>query len=102
MIPLLLTLLPSIASALACVIILWRAEPALNRMTTGTHFTVRLAMWLLVVGAAAQLLALAMGTVPQWPTVVLELGVACLLYCERRLRVLIPRPRKPAADPHLF
>jgi hypothetical protein len=34
-----------------------------------------------------------MGTVPQWPTVLLELGVACLLYCERRLRVLIPRPR---------
>lgn len=95
-------LLLSIASALACTMILWRAEPALNCMTPGTHFTVRLAMWLLVVGAAAQLLALAMGAVPQWPTVVLELGVACLLYCERRLRVLIPRPRKPATDHNLF
>lgn len=101
MIPMLLTLL----ALLACIIILWRAEPALARMTPATPFTIRLAMWLLVVGAAAQLLALAMGITPQWPTVVLELGVACLLYCERRLRVLIPRsrhPRRPRTDPDLF
>ena len=55
-------------------------------------------MWLLTVGAAAQLLALAAGSVPQWPTVLLELGVACLLYCERRLRVIIPTPRQPRRD----
>ena len=88
-------LLLSIASAAACAVILWRAEPALNRMTRATPGPVRVAMWLLTVGAAAQLLAITMGTAPQWPTVLLELGVACLLYCERRLRVLIPPPRKP-------
>lgn len=91
-------LLLSLASAAACAVILWRAEPALNRMSPATSTTVRVAMWLLTVGAAAQLLALAAGTAPQWPTVVLELGVACLLYCERRLRVIIPAPRLPRRD----
>lgn len=95
------TLLTGLA-LLACAIILWRAEPALARMTPSTPFTVRVAMWLLVVGSAAQLLALAMGISPQAPTVVLELGIACLLYCERRLRVLIPRPtpRGPCSPQH--
>lgn len=87
-------LLLSITSAAACAVILWRAEPALNRMTADTPAPVRVSMWLLTVGAAAQLLALALGAVPQWPTVLLELGVACLLYCERRLRVLVPRQQR--------
>jgi hypothetical protein len=91
-------LLLSLASAAACAVILWRAEPALNRMSATTPNTVRLALWLITVGAAAQLVALGMGSAPQWPTVVLELGVACLLYCERRLRVLIPSPRQPHRD----
>ena len=43
-------------------------------------------------------MAITMGTIPQWPTVLLELGVACLLYCERRLRVIIPTPRQPRRD----
>lgn len=91
-------LLLSLASAAASAVILWRAEPALNRMTPATNATVRVAMWLLTVGAAAQLLAITMGTIPQWPTVLLELGAACLLYCERRLRVIIPTPRQPRRD----
>lgn len=91
-------LLLSLASAAACAVILLRAEPALNRMSPATSTTVRVAMWLLTVGAAAQLLAITMGTIPQWPTVLLELGVACLLYCERRLRVIIPTPRQPRRD----
>lgn len=94
MIPLLLI----VASAAACTVILWRAEPALNRMSAATPNTVRVAFLFITVGAAAQLIALAMGHAPQWPTVLLELGMACLLYCERRLRVLIPRPRTPHAD----
>ena len=91
-------LLLSITSAAACAVILWRAEPALNRMTRATPGPVRVAMWLLTVGAAAQLLAITMGTIPQWPTVLLELGVASMLYCERRLRVIIPTPRQPRRD----
>jgi len=87
-------LLLSLTSAAACAVILWRAEPALNRMTADTPAPVRVSMWLLTVGAAAQLLELAIGAVPQWPTVLLELGVACLLYCERSMRVLIPSPRR--------
>ena len=27
-----------------------------------------------------------------------QLGIACLLYCERRLRVIIPAPRQPRRD----
>lgn len=94
-----ITLTLSVASAAACAVILWRAEPALNRMTPGTHAVVRIAMWLITVGAAAQLVGIVTGVAPQWPTVVLEIGIACLLSCERRLRVLIPRPRNPATDP---
>lgn len=91
-----ITLLLSVASAAACTVILWRAEPALNRMGPATPASARVAMWLITVGAAAQLVALVMGHAPQGPTVVLELGVACLLYCARRLRVLVPSPRVPS------
>lgn len=94
-----ITLTLSVASAAACAVILWRAEPALNRMTPGTHAVVRIAMWLITVGAAAQLVGIVTGIAPQWQNVVLEIGIACLLSCERRLRVLIPRPRNPATDP---
>lgn len=79
-------------SALACAIILLRAEPALNAMTPATPLVVRMALWLLCCGALAQLLSIVMGEVPRWPTVVLELGTGVLLYCERRMRVLVPRP----------
>lgn len=95
MTPLLLTVL----SACACAIIIWRAEPALNRMSPATPLPVRMAMWLLLVGAAAQLLAITLGATTPWPTVVLELGVASLLYCERRLHLLIPRSRPPQHRP---
>ena len=37
-------LLLSITSAAACAVILWRAEPALNRMTRATPGPVRVAM----------------------------------------------------------
>lgn len=76
-------------------IILWRAEPALNRMSPATPFVVRLAVWLLVVAACAQLVTLITGRLPDWPAVLLQLGVAALLMCERRLRVLVPRQRPP-------
>lgn len=85
-------------------IMLWRAEPALNRMSPATPFVVRLAMWLLVVAACAQLLTLITGRLPDWPAVLLHIGVAALLLCERRLRVLVPRQRPPrrAADSPQF
>lgn len=97
MIAALLTLL----SIAACAVILWRAEPALNRMSRATPILIRLAMWLLVVSACAQFVTLLMGQAPDVPAVLLQAGVAALLLCERRLRILVPRQR-PATDPQLF
>jgi len=86
-------LLPSALSLVACIVILRRVEPALNRMSCNTLLTVRLALFLLLVGASVQILDILLGNPPAWPAVVLAAGVAVLMLCERRLRVLIPRPR---------
>lgn len=84
-----------VVAAVAAGVILYRAEPALNRMSRQTHIMVRLSMFLLVVGACAQIGAIVlMGCVPSAPEVILFSGVAALLSCERRMRVLIQRPRR--------
>lgn len=80
-----------ILAALMCGVILWRAEPTLARMDRHTHLTVRLAMWLATVGAVARLGWLAMGGVPDGITVLMLAGLAALLVCERRLRIIVPR-----------
>lgn len=89
-------------SVAACAVILWRGEPALNRLGPATPLIVRLALWLIVIGACAQLLGLVMGIAPQWPSVVLQSGIAALLYCERRLRGLVPHPRRRTPRPGAF
>lgn len=76
-------------------VMLWRAEPALNRMSRCTPFLVRLAFLLIAVGALALGLSVLSGRVPDVQTVLIAAGVAALLVCERRLRVLLPRSRPP-------
>ena len=83
---------------IAAVVIFWRAESVLNLMAPGCRLLVRLAFWLLVVGAAAMAVRLWQGYVPP-PAVVLTLaGMALLLVSERRVRALLrahtPRPVK--------
>ena len=84
-----------IATASASVITLIRCEPAIGRMTCHTHLMVRLSIWLLCVSSLAQVGAITLlGHIPTTPELLLSLGVASLLMCERRMRVLIPRPNR--------
>ena len=76
---------------LAAGVIVVRAEPALNRMSRETTFLVRVAFHLLAVGSAAQIVFVVVGDTPSWPTAILLVGVAGLLACEKRLRILTPR-----------
>ncbi|MDT3735565.1 MAG: hypothetical protein ROZ00_05020 [Denitratisoma sp.] len=75
-----------------CTIILARAEPAINRMSRDTPRLVRLAFILLAGGAVAGIFAIASGAVPEWHVLMLAAGIAALLVCERRLRILTRAP----------
>lgn len=86
-----------IASALSAFVVLLRAEPALGRMSGATPPAVRVSLWLLVVGTAARLGSIVLyGTVPPAYEVITAAGVALLLLCERRIRILVP-PGRPRA-----
>lgn len=90
-----LPLLQQAIAVLACVVILIRAEPALNRMGKGTPFMIRLSIHLLAFGALAEAGCIVFSNeVPGWPAVILSAGVAALLFCDRRLRMLCQQPRK--------
>lgn len=78
----------------ACIVIIWRSEPALANMTAGTHFLVRFSMWLAVVGAVARIGWVMLGGVPDPITLVMLIGMAALIVCERRLRVLTGTRRR--------
>lgn len=79
---------------LAALVIIVRTEPALNRMSRCTPFMVRAAFHLLALGAAAEIVCIVVGDVPSWPTAIVTVGVAALLICERRLRLLCPPPKR--------
>lgn len=80
-------------AAIACAaLILFRAEPALARMSSGTQTLIRYAMLLLAGGALAIILTILSGASVDLPTLLLLAGIALLLICERRLRYLITRP----------
>lgn len=81
---------------LACLIILFRTEPVINRMGENTPPLIRIAFLLLVIGSASGVLFTLLGQVPDWLTIIFALGVAALLFCERRIRVLTRiRPKPP-------
>lgn len=86
-------LINQVIGAVACGVIIWRSEPALNKMTTHTHLAVRLAMWLVLLGAVARLWSIFTGSVPDNITVLMLAGIATLISCERRLEVLTHRKR---------
>ena len=82
------------AELLLAGVMLWRAEPALNRMSRCTPFMIRASFHLLTLGAAAEIVFILSGEVPSWPTAITTVGVAALLICERRLRLLCPPTRR--------
>lgn len=74
---------------LAAAVIFWRAEAVLNLMAASCRLQIRLAFWLLAVGAAAAGTLIYQGYTPP-PAVMLTLaGVALLLVSERRVRALL-------------
>lgn len=84
-----------VAAAGASGLILYRAEPALNRMTRKTNIMVRMAMFMLVIGSVAQVGSIVLfGHVPTIPEAILFAGVSALLSCERRVRVLVPQHKQ--------
>lgn len=89
-----LDLIAQLLAAAAAVVIIWRAEPALSRMSRCTPLMVRCAFWLLAVGAAGAILCIVSGDVPPWPAIIGAWGAAALLFCERRLRYLTRPPQK--------
>lgn len=92
-----IALILQILCIVASIGVLWRAEPALNRMSCDTHIVLRLAVHLLCVGAVAQIGAIWLFShVPSVPELMMTIGIALLLICERRLRVLVPPPRRRA------
>lgn len=78
----------------AAVIIVWRAEPALNRMGPCTPFLVRVSFHQLTLGGVAEIAFILGGEVPSGSTAIVITGAAAILVCERRLRILCPSPRR--------
>lgn len=69
---------------------LLRAEPVLNKCGPQTPVVIRASFYLLSVAALWQLAGIITGDVPTVPACLLFDGVAALLLCERRLRLLCP------------
>lgn len=72
---------------IAAFVIIFRAEPALNRMGRCAPFTMRVAFHLLTLGAIAEIAFVVIGDIPRWPSAIVTAGVAALLVCDRRLTV---------------
>lgn len=89
-----LDLLAQGLSVAACVVIIVRAEGAINRMSRCAPMLVRLAFWLLLVGATGSVMCIVLvNDVPPWPAVFGVWGAALMLFCERRIRYLSKAPK---------
>lgn len=81
-------------AAIACAgLILWRTEPALARMGTGTHWMIRYAMLTLAGGAIGVIITIIFGSHVDFITLLILFGIALLLACDRRLRYLVRHHR---------
>lgn len=89
-------LLAQILFLLACAAILVRAEPANASMSEQTPLLIRVSFNLLAAGALGGIFYTLGGAVPHWIGVLLALGIAVLLLCDRRVRALTGiRPLNP-------
>lgn len=93
-------LLKQALALLACVVIVWRAEPALNRCGRDTTLSINVAIWLLHAVALLSAYDILTGDVPPWIVIAGGWGVAMMLLCERRIRILLRpvRPRRTAGE----
>lgn len=85
-----ITLLLQAIVLMAAAIVVVRAEPALNRMSKSTPFLVRVSFHLLTLGAIAEIVFVLAGGIPAWQSAITTVGIAALLFCERRMRILFP------------
>lgn len=69
---------------LAGIAIFWQVEPALNVMSSHSRLSIRLAFWLLAVGAGWLVLTITQGYIPTPPILFLAVGVALLLLSNER------------------
>lgn len=84
---------PAVASQviglMLLMLIVWRTEPALNRMgDKSPPLMVRLSFALLFTGSVAGILFIIAGHVPDIASLLLIAGTAALTFCERRLRII--------------
>lgn len=78
-----------IVTLVACIVIFWRAEAVLNCCHfERTALLINVAFYMLTIGAMVLGWSVLTGYVPSWPTALITAGVAMLLFCERRVRVL--------------
>lgn len=89
-----LDLAAQVLALLACGVIVWRVEPALNRMSRCSSLMINAALYLIFVAALCAAWEIIVGgAVPPWPAAIGAAGVALLLLCERRLRHLARQPK---------
>lgn len=67
-----------------CIFIILKAEPVLVRMDKETSFYIRTSIWIILVGALAQIFELLQGRVPELAATIMFVGVALFLGSERR------------------
>jgi hypothetical protein len=77
-----------ILTAVACLIVIVRADRAANNMDNHTDTLVRYAFILLAASAAAGIVAIGLGYVPGWREPLMSGGIAALMLAERRIRLL--------------
>lgn len=94
-----------ISTATACGIIVWRAEGHISHMDSGTDMGVRLSFFCILVYAAIGVAAIALSALrdlgvigeavgfaltytPAWRDAISAWGVAGIMLCERRIRLL--------------
>lgn len=85
-----MNLAPNLAALVACAVILARAEPALNCLGCRARLVTRVALYLLLCSASALVLHIVQGGTVGVATAAMAAGVAALIACKRRLRVLVP------------
>lgn len=88
------TSLINVAAIGLALLILWRTEPAIARMSKATHWMIRYALLLLAGGAVCVILTIPAGAQIDPLTLIILAGIALLLSCDRRLRALV-RHRHP-------
>lgn len=82
-------LILQLCTAMACISVILRTEPALNNMDRDTDFLVRFAFWLICFTCAWELLTIWLyDHIPDSREALLSGGIASLLLCERRIRYL--------------